>query len=473
MVTISKDIQDGHSLVILATPSCDLMHYGLTDEETGYIRARLAARDTRISINKNNYWIFIQIVDPVRNDYKEMENMRRSASKMHRWIVQQGIRSITVIDTENKPRLAYAYAEGLVLTNYQFLKYLKNKDEKRYSLDQISIMGLSVYQQDIDDLNYVSEAVYKARDLVNEPSNYLTSVQLGKEVEEMGKAAGFEVEVYNKSRIEELKMGGILSVNKGSVEEPTFSILTWHPQNARNEKPVILVGKGLVYDTGGLSLKPANSMDTMKCDMAGGAAVASTLYAIAKAKLPVYVIGMIPSTDNRLGPASYSPGDIITMYDGTTVEVLNADAEGRLILADALSYARQYDPGLVIDLATLTGAAQRAIGSQGMVGMGNAPRDVMDALIECGEAVFERIAEFPFWDEYAEAIKSDIADLKNIGGDEAGAITAGKFLEHFTGYPYIHLDIAGLAFPKSTDHYRIKGGTGTGVRILFEFLKKY
>ena len=212
-------------------------------------------------------------------------------------------------------------------------------------------------------------------------------------------------------------------------------------------------------------------MDYMKCDMGGAAAVAGAFYAVARAKLPVHIIGLIPATDNRPDGNAYVPGDVIKMYDGSTVEVLNTDAEGRMILADALSYARQFDPELVIELSTLTGAAHAAVGKYAIVGMGNAGRKEMDDLIESGYTTFERIAEFPFWDDFAETLKSDIADMKNVGGKFAGAITAGKFLEKFTSYPFIHLDIAGPSFNKTKDNYRGKGGSGVGVRLLFEFFK--
>ena len=233
----------------------------------------------------------------------------------------------------------------------------------------------------------------------------------------------------------------------------------------------VLVGKGVVYDTGGLSLKPTkDSMDYMKCDMAGGAVVAAVLYYAAKCKLPLNLIALIPATDNRPDGNAYAPGDVIVMHNGKTVEVLNTDAEGRLILADALSFAKDYNPELVIDVATLTGSASMAIGNQGIVGMGNVGQTVFSALKQSGENVCERIVEFPLWEEYAESIKSDIADIKNIGSREAGAITAGKFLENFIDYPWIHLDIAGPAFLNKSDHYRSKGVTATGVRLLIDFL---
>jgi leucyl aminopeptidase len=212
-------------------------------------------------------------------------------------------------------------------------------------------------------------------------------------------------------------------------------------------------------------------MDLMKCDMAGGAAVGCAMYAIAKAKLNVHVIGLVPATDNRPGFNAFAPGDVITMMDGTTVEMLNSDAEGRMILADALHYAKRYKPELTIDLATLTGAAAAAIGSFGIVAMGNAKQKQKDKLYTSGFNVHERIAEFPFWEEYDELIKSDIADQKNIGGPYGGSITAGKFLVKYTDYPYYHLDIAGPAFLTGKDSYRGKGGTGYGVRLLFDFFK--
>ena len=313
------------------------------------------------------------------------------------------------------------------------------------------------------------QAVYWARDLVNEPLNKLNATKLAETISKELKSAGAKVEVLNKNKIEALKMGGLLSVNQGSVDPPTFTIIRWKPDGAMNEKPILLVGKGVVYDTGGLSLKPTKSMETMKCDMAGSAVVAAAMYAIAKANLPVYAIALIPATDNRPGGNAYVPGDVITMFDGTTVEVLNTDAEGRLILADALSYAKKFNPQLVINFATLTGSAANAIGQQGIVAMAKDADKPFAELEKCGLSVHERLVRFPLWDEYHELLKSDIADLKNIGGAEAGAITAGKFLEHFTDYPFIHMDIAGPAFITSRDAYRTQGGTGIGVRLLLEY----
>ena len=278
--------------------------------------------------------------------------------------------------------------------------------------------------------------------------------------------------MLNKKKIISLKMGGLLAVNKGSIDEPTFTIMEWKPKNAKNQHPIILIGKGIVFDTGGLSLKPtANSMEFMKTDMGGAGTVIGAMQAIASNKLPLYVIALVPATDNRPSGNAYAPGDVITMHDGTTVEVLNTDAEGRLILADALSFAKKYNPELVIDLATLTGAAVAAIGHYGIVSMHSGADKDHANLKDIGNYTHERLAEMPFWSDYDELIKSDVADIKNLGGPHAGAITAGKFLAHFIDYPWIHLDIAGSSYTKKRYGYRGKGATGTGVRLIYQFIK--
>ena len=462
-------------LVLLGKGTSDFGKWLATDREKEYVREQLEKEKTTVAVNQFERLVFIQIIEEKENLSRagQLEKLRRGAADLCRKLNNHDIGSVFLVKLEGNSEDMFALAEGIALANYQFLKYFKDKDKKQNKLKELKISSTVFSDADFRELNAVTEAVYKARDLVNEPLTYLTATQLASEIATLGKNAGFTVEVLEKKQIESLKMGGLLAVNRGSIDPPTFSILEYKPDGAKNEKPFVLIGKGVVFDTGGLSLKPTNdSMDYMKCDMAGAAAVAGAFYAIALTGLPVHVIGLIPATDNRPDGNAYVPGDVIRMYDGTTVEVLNTDAEGRMILADALAWAKQYDPALVIDLATLTGAAHVAIGDQAMVGMGNAGRGFMDSLITSGFDVHERIAEFPFWDDYAEMLKSDIADLKNIGGRYAGAITAGKFLEHFTDYPYIHLDIAGPAFRKTPDSYRSSGGTGVGVRLLFNFLKK-
>jgi leucyl aminopeptidase len=363
-------------------------------------------------------------------------------------------------------------AEGLLLSNYQFLKYRREAETEKNALLQVDFTA-KISDDQLHELSVLLKAVSWARDLVNEPVCHLTALELSKEIEKKGAEANLSVTVLEKSKIEALKMGGLLAVNKGSVEPPTFTIIEYKPKKAINKKPVVLVGKGVVYDTGGLSLKQtAGQMEFMKSDMGGAACMAATIYAAALIDLPVYLVGLIPATDNRPGMEAYAPGDIVRMYDGTTVEVLNTDAEGRMILADALAYSDKWKPELVIDAATLTGSAVRAIGTKASVVMGNADTKYFRMLEEAGNATHERVVQLPFWDDYFEEVKSKIADLNNIGGPYAGMITAGKFLEHFVKAPYIHMDIAGPAFTEKPEDYKGLGGTGYGVRLLINFLKR-
>jgi leucyl aminopeptidase len=264
----------------------------------------------------------------------------------------------------------------------------------------------------------------------------------------------------------------LLAVNRGSVDPPVFCILEWNPPGKLNKNPLVLIGKGVMYDTGGLNIKTGDYMAQMKADMAGAAAVSGVMSVLARTSVPLHVIGLIPATDNRPGGNAFTQGDILTMYNKSTVEVGNTDAEGRLILADAISYAGKYKPELIIDIATLTGSAAITFGNQAIAMMGNADSKYFKLLEESGMEVYERVSSLPFWDEYSELLKSDIADIKNVGGREAGSITAGKFLESFTEYPYIHLDIAGTGILKNDDFYRIKEGPASGLRLLATFLRK-
>lgn len=471
-INLTEKAASGITTIVIASADIDLDSFDLNAAEKEYILSTLSKKTFTILINKYKYWYIFQFPEEKSSAFSVNEALRNAAFKVHKILAKNKINEVQIVDAAADPSQIKAFLEGLFLSDYQFLKYLNSRNDKAFSINNLALVSQHLNRKDIDELKFIAEAVYFARDLVNEPASYLTSRKLAEEFSRLGIESGFQTEILEKAKLEELKMGGILAVNQGSVEPPTLTIMTWKPGHAVNTKPYVLVGKGIVYDSGGLSLKPTHeSMDYMKSDMAGAAAVAGTMYSLAKNNIPLYVIGLTPSTDNRLDAHSYSPGDIITMHDGTTVEVLNTDAEGRLVLADALSYARQYDPELVITIATLTGAAHRAIGDFGMAGMGNAHDETFRKLESSGWQVYERIARFPFWEEYAELLKSDIADLKNIGGELAGAITAGKFLEHFTSCPFIHLDIAGVAFSKKGKSYKGKGASGTGIRLLYDFLK--
>lgn len=446
----------------------------LSRKEIGYAKVEFKNKSKAVFINQySRVACVVNIAGDKKTPHDVAEAYRKAGNDALGRFNKAKARQVVVVSFLSKPELSLAFAEGMALGNYQFLKYRKDASKERNSVRTISIIDETVSGRDVELLQIPTNAVYHARDLVNEPQSYLTAEVLAGEFVRLGKEAGFAVTVFNKKKITELQMGGLLAVNKGSIQPPTFTIMEWKPANAQNKKPIVLVGKGVVYDTGGLSLKPTlNSMDYMKADMAGAAAVGSAMYAVAKAKLPLHVIALVPSTDNRPDGDAYAPGDVITMYDKTTVEVLNTDAEGRMILADALAWAKQYKPQLLLDFATLTGAASAAVGPYGMVCMGTAGSDIVKSLEESGNNVYERLAEFPFWDEYSELIKSDIADLKNVGGPSAGAITAGKFLQHFTDYPWYHFDIAGVGFLHKPDSYRGKNASGYGVRFVFDYLKK-
>ncbi len=445
-------------------------HESLTKDEADYIKKNLSEKRRTLTFNKLDRIVILQDISFDKGNSRNLEECRKAGDMITGVLNKHNQKSAAILDLSGNSALTLAVAEGMMLSNYQFLKYKRVGKADPNSLKSIAVVSDKTAKADIEKMEILCTAVCKARDLVNEPLSFLTATELSNQFKKMGKEAGFTVEVWDKKKIIAKKMGGLLSVNLGSIDPPTFSIMEYKPKGAVNKKPYVLVGKGVVYDTGGLSLKPtANSMDFMKSDMAGSAVVSASLYAIAKAKLKVHVIALVPATDNRPDGNAYVPGDVIEMMSGHTVEVLNTDAEGRMILADALHYAKKYKPELVMDFATLTGAAAAAVGQYGIVCMGTADEKQKSALKVAGENAYERLAEFPFWDEYDDLIKSDIADMKNVGGPYGGAITAGKFLQRYTDYPWMHFDIAGSSFIKAVDSYRGKNGTGFGVRMLFDF----
>lgn len=408
--------------------------------------------------------IFVLLIDT-------LESNRLAASSAYKLLTQYQIKHISIVSHCEK-ELNESFIEGLMLSTYNFEKY---KSKKKDFVLHISLAHDVLSKSQLDTLYNIVLSNSIAKDFVNEPQSYLNATQYANDIKILADKYGFTATIFDKKKIESLKMGGILAVNKGSIQEPAFVITEYKHPNAKNKKPIVLVGKGVVYDTGGLSLKPTpNSMDLMKCDMGGSAVVIGTMVGLSLLEMPLHVIGLTPLTDNRPGLDAVAPGDVITMYSGDTVEVLNTDAEGRLILADALHYAKQYEPELVFDFATLTGAAAAAIGPEGTVCMGkDIEESLKEKLIASANKVHERLVEFPLWNEYAEQIKSDVADYKNLGGPYGGAITAGKFLEVFTAYPWMHFDIAGPAFIKSPTGYRQSGATGVGVRLMLDFLMKY
>mgnify|MGYP006282434207 CR=1 FL=1 len=411
---------------------------------------------------------YVRVPNPPK-DQNKSEYLRKMGVELYNYLQGNDLDSCFI--TEGKSEDAKNLAEGLVLKDYRFEKY--KKEPHAYTLKSIAFNQSSLNKIELSELSSKLKAIYLSRDLVNEPANILTAVELANRIKAAGQEFGFSVDVFGKKKIQSLRMGGLLAVNQGSTKEPTFSILDYQPESTEDVKTVVFVGKGIVYDTGGLSLKPTpNSMDIMKCDMGGAAAVIGAVCAAAASKLPLRVIGLIPATDNQPGPDAYQPGDVITMFNGTTVEVMNTDAEGRLAMADALAFAKKYNPDLALDVATLTGSSMRALGRKSGATMGTASPKVMDQLKKAGANSYERVVEFPLWDEYAEDLHSDIADTKNLGPTPfADVIIAGKFLEKFIEYPWIHIDIAGPAFLSAPNGYLPSGGTGFGVNLLYHFLK--
>ena len=376
---------------------------------------------------------------------------------------------------------AQALVEGFVLGAYQYRRY-KTDEGAAGPSSFIVHAGPEADEEGVragtERGRRLAEATCTARDLVNRSPHDKTAQAFAEMVAASGGHYGYEVETWGADRIQAEEMGGLLAVNKGSFDPPTFSILRWQPEEAVNDAPVVVVGKGVMFDTGGLSLKDTKgSMDKMKSDMGGAAAVVGLFEALAALDVPLNVIGLLPATDNRPGRKAYVPGDVIEMHSGGTVEVMNTDAEGRLLLADALSYASStYDPALVVDLATLTGSCIVALGSKAagvMASETEAAAERLYAIQRAGERTGERVHPLPMYEAYKEHLDSDIADLTNVGGSAAGAVTAGKFLEHFVDAPWLHLDIAGPAFLDKPDGYAPTGGTGFGVRLLADYLENY
>jgi leucyl aminopeptidase len=313
----------------------------------------------------------------------------------------------------------------------------------------------------------IAEGVAFAKDLGNLPGNHCTPTYLAEQAVDMGKRRGIKVEVLEQKDIEKLGMGCFLAVARGSREPPKLIVLEYNG-GKREAAPVVLVGKGITFDTGGISIKPAPEMDEMKFDMCGAASVLGTMKAIALMRLPLNVVGVIPATENMPGGNAIKPGDIVTTMSGQTVEILNTDAEGRLILCDALTYAEKYKPAAVVDIATLTGAMVIALGHVATGLFANSD-PLARELVAAGETAWDRAWHMPLWDDYQDALKSNFADIPNIGSRAGGSITAACFLSRFTkAYPWAHLDIAGTAWKSGTD----KGATGRPVALLAHFLAK-
>ena len=364
---------------------------------------------------------------------------------------------------------ARAAAEGAVLGLYRFEKYKtnNNKDEDPESFDLVlggsedeaASAGAEVGAK-------VASGSVLARDLANEPSNTATPAYLAARAREIGDRYGMTVTVLDRAGIEAENLTGLATVGRSASNEPRFLVLEHRKGGG---EPVVIVGKAVTFDSGGISIKPTTGMEDMKFDMGGGAAVLGAMEAVGALDLPLDVVAIVPATENLPGGDAFKPGDVLTMANGKTVEILTTDAEGRLILADALVYARRYEPAAVVDCATLTGACVVALGAHASGLMGN-DDDLVAEVQRAGERTGERAWPLPLFEEYTEQIKGDTADIKNSGGRGGGALTAGAFLKEFADFPWAHLDIAGTAYGKKGDAYTPKGATGAPARLLIEFL---
>ncbi|MCP5007332.1 MAG: leucyl aminopeptidase [Planctomycetes bacterium] len=367
--------------------------------------------------------------------------------------------------------------EGALLSLYHFTMYKTLKKGEKSSINSFSLLvqdkaALSRLKTTAKSAQTVAEAVCFARDVVNMTGSDATPSFLANKAKEIAKKSAVKCTVLSRPELKKIGMGGVLGVSRGSTEPPKFIVLEYKAPRKTNDT-VVIIGKGLTFDSGGLCLKPGSGMDLMKGDMAGGAAILGTFMAIANLKPSVNVIGLIPCVENMLNDTALKPGDIVKCLSGKTVEVLNTDAEGRLILADALGYAKRYNPDAVIDIATLTGSCVVALGTfaSGMFGNNS---ELKERVRKAGENCHERVWELPLWDEYQELIKSHIADMKNIGGKYGGSITAACFLSRFVeDFPWVHLDIAGtFMVEKDTPNAR-RGATGVGVRLLTHLIQNW
>jgi leucyl aminopeptidase len=369
-------------------------------------------------------------------------------------------------------KAAQALTEGSILGLYTFRKHITRQPEHG-EIEELLIVERdgskhAALEQGVKRGRILAEATNCARDMINEPANYMTPSDMAEVARNVAAKYGLECSVLDREEMKNLGMGALLGVAQGSRQPPKFIIISYRGDDS-SKSTLGLVGKGLTFDSGGISIKPSESMDEMKGDMAGGAAVIAAMRAIAEFKAKINVTGLIPATENLPGGAALKPGDVLKAMNGKTIEVVNTDAEGRLILADALSYARKLGLSPLVDVATLTGACHVALGDVCTGAFGN-NQETITRVIKAGEESGEKIWQLPMFDEYKEQNKSDVADIKNSGGRWGGAITAAQFLAEFSqDTPWTHLDIAGTSYSSKERAYTLKGATGVAVRTLVNF----
>lgn len=410
------------------------------------------------------------------------EKLRRAGATAAKLANSLKARSLAILEPEDfspntmEDAIGVALSEGAALSQYRYDKYMTGEKKNKQTLRDVSIVTQTATRKkalsrEVARARVLCETTLFARDLGNAPPNEIYPESLALRARASARKNKISVKILDEKKIKKLRMGGVIAVAQGSDRAPRFIVMEYN--NRRSLPTIVLVGKGVTFDAGGISIKPAAGMSEMKMDMCGAAAVIATMEAVARLKLPLHVVALIPSVENLLGASAMKPGDIIMHLNGKTSEVDNTDAEGRLILADALSYASRYKPDLVVDLATLTGAVVVGLGSYATGMMGN--DDVMmDRLKQSGERTYERVWQLPMFEEYEKLNKSDVADVKNSGGRQAGTITAAFFLKQFIGkYKWVHLDIAGTAILSEALDYTPRGASGVGVRLLVDFLSHW
>ena len=407
------------------------------------------------------------------------DKIRTSAAEALRSLRKKGCTEIAaalppdtgVIDTLQFSR---AFVEGALLGLYNFRKHITReqdyKDIARISILETDEKRLADIVSGCSRGKINAEASIFVRDMVNEPSNYMTPTDMADAAKEIAENYGLKINIFERKQMQELGMGALMGVCQGADEPPKFIVLRYKGNDDTEKLDVGLIGKGITFDSGGISLKPAEGMGDMKGDMAGGATVMAVIAAIARLRLKINVIAVVPATENMPGGHAFKPGDVLTAMNGKTIEVISTDAEGRLVLADALAYTNTFDVGCLVDIATLTGACHAALGDVYTGIFGN-NTELINKIIAIGDQTGELMWQFPMHEKYKELIKSEIADIKNTGGKYGGAITAAKFLEEFVGKtPWVHLDIAGTSDTEKESGYITKGGTGIPVRTLIEFV---
>lgn len=399
------------------------------------------------------------------------ERLRQAGGKALSYLQGLGVRdvSLPVAPFLSLKQSPVPFLEGGLLVLYAFRRY-KNKGGDTKGIESFTILGKTdrALSASVRWTVVTSAAVNFAKDLVNTPSNDMTPTALAKSAKAIAKGK-VSVKVLGRVEAEKEGMGAFLSVARGSMEPPKFIVLRYRGGKGA---PVALIGKSITFDSGGISIKPSEGMEKMKYDMAGGAVVLGVIRAAAEMRLRVNLIGVLPATENLPGGTASKPGDVVTSVGGKTIEIISTDAEGRLVLADALGYAQKFRPKAIIDVATLTGACSVALGNEAIAMMGN-DQTLLERMKAAGEEVYERVWEMPLYEEYMDYIKSDIADLKNSGGKTGSLVTAGYFLKEFAGdTPWVHLDIAGTAWTEKERPYTGKGATGIGVRLVLNFLKE-